>query len=145
MSKKAQASIELLFVVGFAMLLIIPSLALFGRFVQETTYTATASQSHKIASQMMTTATQTYHSGDGAIIIIEVNFPEGVEEMFIDTGENVLIFGINIGGEATEQVYYAEIPIEGSFEEEDYSKGIKKFKFTTVHNSVTIERFKSGG
>jgi uncharacterized protein (UPF0333 family) len=142
--KKGQASIELLFVIGFAMLLIIPSLAMFGRFVQETTYTATSSQVHKIGNQMLTTATQTYHNNDGAIIVLELNFPEGIQAMEIDTTENAIIFTMNVAGETTEQVYYTDVPIEGTFEDEDYTRGTKSFKFTATEDAVTIERWKRG-
>ena len=74
--RKAQAAIEFLFVVGFAMLLLIPSLALFGRFVQESSYTVTTSQVNKIGNYMLSTAKTVYHGTNGTVIVIEVNFPE---------------------------------------------------------------------
>jgi hypothetical protein len=142
--KKGQASIELLFVIGFAMLLIIPSLALFGRFVQETTYTATASQTNKIGNQMLTTALQAFHNGDGTVIVIEVNMPDGIQEMEINTDENAIIFTLNLEGEDSEQVYFSTVPIDGTFEETDYNKGIKKFKFEVNDSTVKITRFTRG-
>ncbi|PIN79778.1 hypothetical protein COV16_02505 [Candidatus Woesearchaeota archaeon CG10_big_fil_rev_8_21_14_0_10_34_8] len=134
--KKAQASIEFLFVIGFAMLLIIPSLALFGRFVQETTYTATASQVNKIGNQMLTTAIETYHGTNGSVIIIELDFPEGITEMKIE--ENALIFATDVSGEESEMVYYSEIPVNGNFEESDWTKGRKKFKFSAIDSGTVV-------
>ncbi len=141
---RAQASIELLFVVGFAMLLIIPSLALFGRFVQETTYTATSSQIQKIGAQFITTAMQVYYSNDGAIIIIEVNMPNGVQGMEIDEAEDTIIFTTNVEGKEAEQVYFSEVPISGTINSEDYTKGIKKFKLTSSDGTVVISRWIRG-
>ena len=144
MPKKAQASIEFLFVIGFAMLLIIPSLALFGRFVQETTYTATTAQTHKIGNQMLTTAKQVYHGTNGSIIVMEFNFPDGLTGMTIQ--EDTLNFSAEVAGKKTEMVYYSDIPIEGTFEEEDWTKGRKKFKFTATEAGtvVTIKRWRKG-
>ncbi|MFA6888891.1 MAG: hypothetical protein WC254_05350 [Candidatus Woesearchaeota archaeon] len=140
--KKAQAAIEFLFVVGFAMLLIIPSLALFGRFVEETAYTATTSQVNKIGNYMVTTAVQAYQGTNGTIIIIEANFPDGVQNMSI-VNENELVFLIDIGGKRTEQVYYSKVPLSGSFNYSDVEKGLKKFRFTAINSGyiVFIERY----
>lgn len=140
--KKAQAAIEFLFVVGFAMLLIIPSLALFGRFVEETAYTATTSQVNKIGNYMLATAVQAYQGTNGTMIVIEVNFPEGVQNVTV-VNENELVFSINIGGAESEQVYYSELPLSADFSSEDVTKGLKKFRFTAINNGemVHIERY----
>jgi len=141
--KKAQAAIEFLFVVGFAMLLIIPSLALFGRFVEETAYTATTSQVNKIGNYMVTTAVQVYQGTNSSMLVIEVNLPDGVQNLTI-VNQNEIVFGINIGGAETEQVYYSEVPLNGTFDASDVVKGMKKFKFTATDSGtvVYIERIR---
>ncbi len=139
-SAKAQASIEFLFVVGFAMLLIIPSLSLFGMFVQETSDTVTQSQINKIGNYMINTATQTYHGTNGTVIVIEVNFPEGVSGLEVMNGnELVFTFADELSGQA---VFYSDILLNGTFTEDDINKGIKKFKFTATESGsiVLIER-----
>lgn len=138
-SLKSQAAIEFLFVVGFAMLLLFPSLALFGRFVQETTYTVTTSQLNKIGYYMLSTAKQAYYSTNGSIIVIEVNFPDGVKGMEI-INEEELVFGIETSGAESELVFFSDVPINGTFNESDYTKGNKKFRFTSVDSTVFIER-----
>lgn len=138
-SKKSQAAIEFLFVVGFAMLLLLPSLALFGRFVQETSYTVTTSQATKIGYYMLSTATQAYHGSNGTVIVIEVNFPDGIKNMMIPT-EDELVFIIETAGGESEMVFYSEVPINGTFNKTDYTKGLKKLKLSTIDSTVQIER-----
>ncbi|MEK6867400.1 MAG: hypothetical protein AABX98_01120 [Nanoarchaeota archaeon] len=141
--QKGQAAIEFLFVVGFAMMLIIPSLALFGMFVQETSDTVTRGQVNKIGNYMMNTATQAYHGTNGTIIVIEVNFPKGVTNLTVPT-ENELVFTFEEGttGVAGEAVFYSDIPLNGTFTDNDVNEGIKKFKFTATESGsvVLIER-----
>ncbi len=141
--QKAQAAIEFLFVVGFAMMLIIPSLALFGMFVQETSDTVTRSQVNKIGNYMLDTATQVYHGTNGTIIVIEVNFPEGVKNLTVPT-QNELVFTFEDGatGVAGEAVFYSGVPLNGTFAADDVNEGIKKFKFTATESGsvVLIER-----
>lgn len=137
--KKAQAAIEFLFVVGFAMMLLIPSLALFGRFVQESSYTVTTSQVNKVGNYMLSTAKTVYHGTNGTVIVIEVNFPEGVTEMEIPETQDQLIFRIDIGGAETEQVYYSDVPINGTFNSSDVIEGVKKIKFEAVNNGALVQ------
>ena len=138
--KKAQAAIEFLFVVGFAMLLLIPSLALFGRFVQESSYTVTTSQANKIGNYMLSTAKTVYHGTNGTVIVIEVNFPEGITEVEIpEETQNQIIFTMDIGGAETEQVYYSDIPINGTFNSADVTEGIKKFRFEAINNGALVQ------
>lgn len=140
---KAQASIEFLFIMGFAMLLLLPSLALFGHFVQETTTTATAAQLHKIANALLATAKQVYYSGNGSSIVLEVNLPEGITEMHISEEEKALIFTVDIAGASSEMVYFSDISINGSFSAEDWTEGRKKFKMISTRDGsvVDIERW----
>ena len=141
--QKGQAAIEFLFVVGFAMMLIIPSLALFGMFVQETSDTVTRGQVNKIGNYMVNTATQAYHGTNGTIIVIEVNFPEGVTNLTVPT-ETELVFTFEDGttGAAGEAVFYSDVPLNGTFTADDVNEGTKKFKFTTTESGsvVLIER-----
>lgn len=139
--KSAQAAVEFLFIIGFAMLLLLPSLALFGRFAEETSYTVTSGQVNKIGFLMIATATQVYQGTNGSSIIIEVNFPNGVNSMSIQNNEEIL-FATDIGGKKSEQTYISEIPLNATFDAADYEKGFKKFKFTTINagTMVQIER-----
>ncbi len=139
-TKKAQAAIEFLFVVGFAMMLLIPSLALFGRFVQETSYTVTTSQVNKIGNYMVSTAKTVYHGTNGTVIVIEVNFPEGVTSLKIPKEtQDQLVFTIDIGGAQTEQVYYTDIPINGTFSSTDVTEGVKKLRFEAINNGALVQ------
>lgn len=135
---KAQAAVEFLFVVGFAMILILPSLALFGRFVEETAYSATSSQINSIGNYMLSIAVQAYQGTNGTVLVIEVNFPDGVQNMTI-VNQNELVFSINIGDAESEQVYYSDVPINGTFSSSDFSKGLKKFKFTATESGTVVQ------
>jgi hypothetical protein len=141
--RNGQAAIEFLFVVGFAMMLIIPSLALFGMFVQETSDTVTRSQVNRIGNYMIDTATQAYHGTNGTIIVIELNFPQGVKNVTVPT-EHELVFTFEDGttGVAGEAVFYSDVPLNGTFGDDDFSEGLKKFRFNTTESGsvVVIER-----
>lgn len=138
--KQAQAAIEFLFVVGFAMMLLIPSLALFGRFVQESSYTVTTSQVNKIGNYMLSTAKTVYHGTNGTVVVIEVNFPEGVTVMEIpEETHDQIIFTMNVGGTETQQVYYSDIPINGTFNSTDITEGVKKLKFEAINNGALVQ------
>lgn len=134
--KKGQAALEFLFVIGFAMLLLLPSLGLFALFVQESSSTVTANQVANIANRFLTTTTQIAASGKGATLVIEVVFPEGVESLVIQNNE--LIFSTDIGGVATTHAFFSSIPIEGTFTASDVSSGNKKFSFTLEENGVVL-------
>lgn len=137
---KAQAAVEFLFVMGFAMMLLIPSLALFGRFVQESSYTVTTSQVNKIGNYMLATAKTVYHGTNGTVVVIEVNFPEGITEVEIpEETHDQIIFTMNVGGAETQQVYYSDIPINGTFNSMDITEGVKRLKFEAVQNSALVQ------
>ena len=136
--KTAQAAVEFLFIIGFAMLLLLPSLALFGRFVEETSYTVTSGQVNKIGSLMLATATQVYQGTNGSSIIIELNFPDGVTNMTILNSQE-LVFTTDIGGHASEQTYYSQVPLNATFNATDYEKGFKKFRFTAVDSGAQVQ------
>ena len=133
--KKAQAALEFLFVIGFAMLLLLPSLGLFALFVQESSSTVTANQVETIGNTFLNTATQVAASGEGATLVVEVVFPDGVKSMGIQSN-NELIFSTSIGGVETTQVYYSSIPLQGAFTANDISKGNKKFSFQLDENGI---------
>ncbi len=144
--KKAQAAIEFLFVVGFAMMLLIPSLALFGRFVQESSYTVTTSQANKIGNYMLSTAKTVYHGTNGTVVVIEVNFPEGITNVEIpEETHDQIIFTMDIGGAQTQQVYYSDIPINGTFNSTDITEGVKKLKFEAINNGALVQIERSVG
>lgn len=136
--KSAQAAVEFLFIIGFAMLLLLPSLALFGKFAEETSYTVTSGQINKMGSLMIATATQVYQATNGSSIIIQVNFPDGVTNMSI-MNQNELVFATDIGGHASEQTYHSAIPLNGTFNASDYEKGFKKFQFTAVNGGTIVQ------
>ncbi len=144
--KQAQAAIEFLFVVGFAMMLLIPSLALFGRFVQESSYTVTTSQANKIGNYMLSTAKTVYHGTNGTVIVIEVNFPEGITSVEIpEETHDQIIFTMDVGGAQTQQVYYSDIPINGAFNSTDITEGVKKIKFEAINNGALVQIERSVG
>lgn len=140
-AKKAQAAIEFLFIIGFAMLLLLPSLALFGQFVQETSYTVTTGQVNKIAHLMLATATQVYQGTNGSTIVIDVNFPDGIANMSIINQEE-LLFVTDVGGHISDWTYYSDIPLNGTFNATDYDQGLRTFRFTSIDagSRVKIER-----
>ncbi len=133
--KKAQAALEFLFVIGFAMLLLLPSLGLFALFVQESSSTVTANQVETLGNTFLNTATQVAASGEGATLVLEDVFPDRVISLEIQNN-NELAFSTSIGGVETTQVYYSSFSINGIFTADDVSKGNKKFSFQLDENGI---------
>ncbi len=89
---------------------------------------------------MLSTAKTVYHGTNGTVIVIEVNFPEGITNVEIPEETNdQIIFTIDIGGAETEQVYYSDIPINGTFNSADVTEGIKKFRFEAINNGALVQ------
>ena len=81
---KAQASMEYLMIVGFAMLLTAPLLLIYSQQTTSLNDHLEDSQANKVADKIIDTVNSVYYSGEGAKRTIKISFPENVLSVIIN-------------------------------------------------------------
>ena len=147
---KAQSAIEYLMIIAIALGIIVPTTYLFFRYTSESNVEVVYSQINQIGRQIMDTAETVYFSGKGSKIILEVNMPKGINDIYV-LADRELVFKIFSEIGDNELVFFppANIPItEGTGDLTDIaSSGLKKIKIEAVDGvggtEVSISKFVS--
>lgn len=134
---KAQSALEFLMIVGLSLVLIIPALLLFFHFTQDATYAAITSRVDNIGNAMVETAQRVYFYGDEAREVLTIDFPQKVLSWEIQNNHE-MVFTLEVPGGITQSVFYSEVPISGTFIEDDVTQGIKQILFVNNQSMVEI-------
>lgn len=129
--KKGQFSVEYLLMMGFTMLLLLPTIILFVTESQNIRYDISASQATQIARKIADKAEEMYYQGEPSKTTLKVYIPTGVFEIRCanntiavslltpdNAEQEILQFtAINITGNfsTSSGIYYIEIKSEGDF------------------------------
>ncbi|MFP4118501.1 MAG: hypothetical protein ACLFTH_00420 [Candidatus Woesearchaeota archaeon] len=81
--KKGQSSIEYLFIVAIALLLIVPGTALFYQYSRNSQESLQHSQIFKIGSELVETGEMIYSVGENSWQTVEISFPDAVKSMTV--------------------------------------------------------------
>jgi len=107
---KAQSALEYLMIIALALGIIVPTTYLFFRYSSQSTAEIVDSQINQIGRIILDTAEIVYFSGEGSKIILELNLPKGVDDVYIlDNRELVFEMTTEIG--ETEAVFFSSVDI----------------------------------
>lgn len=138
--RKAQVSIEYLFILSLALAIIIPGSALFYNYSKDSNERIVSSQINRIGNNIITNAEQMYTIGKDSWITLEVSFPEStIDAYIVDNSELVITYKTSRG--ITESVFFTDIPIEGTYSgnvSSEFHDGNMKIKIESEGDSVLI-------
>lgn len=110
---KAQSALEYLMIIAITLGLIVPTAYLFFRYSSESNVQIIDSQITQIGRIIIDTAESVYFSGESSKIILEINMPENVDDVYILANRELvfeIISEISDTGE-TESVFFSSINI----------------------------------
>ncbi len=144
---RAQITMEYLMLIGLAMMLIVPSVYLYSERQKSYQYEIVAAQVSQIGNSIINNVNSIQTLGKGSKTVIEFNMPDGVNNISVMAGRE-LVFSVRTGtgGGDTSLVYVCQFcrasgpSINGTFRIEDALPGKKTFRLRACENSVVIER-----
>lgn len=111
---KSQMALEYLFIIAFAMALVLVTATVFFLQSKESTEEQQQATIDIMANDILSTASRVYYSGDLSKKTVRYTIPAMVNNMYV-TGDNALVFNVTTEGASYELTYYADVPIEGVF------------------------------
>ena len=143
MPKRAQSALEYLMVIALAMGIIVPITYMFFQYSSESNVQIIDVQVTQIGRNIIDTAESVYYSGEGSKIVLEINMPENVEDVYIIADRELVFKVITELGE-TEIVFFSDIDITIA-EDGDLTDiagvGRKKVEIQSDGNQVLIGKF----
>ncbi len=136
--KRAQASFETLAVFALLFVVLIPILFVFYSYSVGTAERMRVTQLTVIGSDIMAAAETVYYLGEPTRLTLVESFPSGITGMTVSTGGELseLVFELNSGGDAA---FFAEVPVQGDFEEWHWTQGEKLILLQAESDYVTIQ------
>lgn len=130
-SCKAQFSMEYLMMMGFALLLLIPTIFLFATESENIKSDIAMSHATQVARKIADKAEEVYYQGEPSRTTIKVNIPQGIENITFDNKEIIIYLRnpdnvilaiiesspVNITGNVSskEGVHFIQIKSEGDY------------------------------
>jgi hypothetical protein len=140
---KAQSALEYLMVIALVLGIIVPVTYLFFNYTSGSNIEIVDAQVNRIGRNIIDTAESVYYSGKSSKIVVELNMPENVEDVYI-IAERELVFKVITELGETETVFFSDIDITIA-EEGDLSSlagsGLKKVKIESDGTKVLIGKF----
>lgn len=107
---KAQSSVEYLMILAVTLVIIIPVSYLFISFTSQSNDLIAYAQITEIGRSIVDNAESIYYSGEHSRLLIDVNIPEKIEEIYILSNKE-LIFNYTSEMGSTELIYFSDINI----------------------------------
>ena len=133
---KAQSALEYLMIIALTLGIIVPTAYLFFRYSSESNVQIVDAQIIQIGRSIIDTAQSVYFSGEGSKIVLEVNMPKNVDDVYI-LASRELVFKIisEISGTGeTESVFFSSVNIpltEGTGDLTDIAgSGLKRIRIS---------------
>jgi hypothetical protein len=141
--RRAQYSVETLFVVGISAALLIPMMFLFYSFLLSSSDNILKNQVEQTASAFVQDANLVYNYGPGAMLVLDISLPDRIVNMSIDN-KDTLAIRMQTGDGVSDYSYPFGINVTGTFAPGDYIRGKKSFRFTYQEQGdlVSIERIR---
>ena len=143
MIAKAQSAVEYLMIIALTLGIIVPTSYLFFRYSSESNVQIVDVQVTQIGRNIIDTAESVYYSGEGSKIVLEINMPENVEDVYIIADRELVFKVITELGE-TEIVFFSDIDIiiaEDGDLTDIAGVGRKKVEIQSDGNQVLIGKF----
>lgn len=90
MSRKSQAAIEYIVVIGIALALLLPAVYMFMRTTQRTSETTSSYQLARIANELVENAKAVYAMGSPSWITMEITLPDSFKNATVINGEELV-------------------------------------------------------
>jgi uncharacterized protein (UPF0333 family) len=113
-NKKAQFSLEYMFIVAFAMGAVLITATVFFMQSRESGEEQQLANIEIIANDVLSTAKSVYYAGGISKKTVRHTMPTIVNNISV-SDDNALVFSITSEGITSELVYYSDVPIEGVF------------------------------
>ena len=140
---KAQSALEYLMIIALAMGIVVPITYMFFQYSSESNVQIIDVQVTQIGRNIIDTAESVYYSGEGSKIVLEINMPENVEDVYIIADRELVFKVITELGE-TEIVFFSDIDIiiaEDGDLTDIAGVGRKKVEIQSDGNQVLIGKF----
>ncbi|MEK6867831.1 MAG: hypothetical protein AABX98_03335 [Nanoarchaeota archaeon] len=113
-NKKAQFSLEYMFIVAFAMSAVLITATVFFMQSRESGEQQQLTNIEIIANDILSTAKSVYYAGGISKKTVRYTMPTIVNNISV-SDDNALVFSITSEGITSDLVYYSDVPIEGVF------------------------------
>ena len=114
MTKKSQMSVEYLFVIAFAMGIVLVTAYAFFVQTRETSTDQQLGTIEVIARDVLSNAKNVYYAGPLSKKTVRYTMPTIVNNVSV-SGDNALVFSVTTEGASYELTYYSDVPIAGNF------------------------------
>mgnify|MGYP001250252327 CR=1 FL=1 len=141
MIAKAQSAVEYLMIIALTLGIIVPTSYLFFRYSSESNVQIVDVQISQIGRNIMDTAETVYFSGESSKIVLEINMPENVVDVYI-LANRELVFEVSTEIGETDVVFFSDVPIAEDGDLSDIAGfGSKKVKIQSDGNQALIGKF----
>ena len=144
MMPKAQTSLEYLMIIALTLGIMVPTTYLFFRYGSESNVKVIDSQINQIGRAIIDTAETVYFSGESSKVILQLNMPENVRDIYI-IYERELVFNLTTTIGESEAVFFSSVNITSSdclneicSLREIAGVGTKKIKIESVNNGKEV-------
>ncbi|MBU0471983.1 MAG: class III signal peptide-containing protein [Nanoarchaeota archaeon] len=138
--KKAQISVEYLFIIGLALAILVPGSIMFYNYSQESNNKLVAGQINRIGKNIINQAEQMNAIGKNSWTTIEANLPETTRNIYAKDYELVITYQTDNG--LSESVFFSDINIKGEYTDGEISpafhSGTMKIKIEAKEGYVSI-------
>ena len=130
---RAQVSLEFSIILGFATLMIIPTIIVFYTQIKETSDRFVIQQAGRVARQIADEAEKVYYNGVPSKSLLKVYIPRSVQSISITNNEVVL--SLKISNSTSEIAAPCRVNISGSIKS---GEGFRYIKFEASESGVNI-------
>lgn len=144
---KAQSAVEYLMIVAITLMIIVPTTYLFYTYSRESTEQIVYPQIDDIGSNIINSAESVYYSGEYSKIVIDINMPERINDVYILYNREI-VFDVESEAGSSEIVFFSDVNVtsDSCIAEkcnlDIASSGIKKIKLESINQGkqVIIEK-----
>lgn len=140
--KRGQISVEHLFILSLAILILIPGTVLFYQFSKTSNDQLIANQVKRIGDEIIKNSEIVYYLGDGSRLILDLNFPKTIKYLNISNDEIVMKFTSYSGNQ--QAVFFPEVSMEGNYSGSifrNFHTGTVRMVIENINGAVYIREF----
>ncbi|MFH1590109.1 MAG: hypothetical protein ABIB43_06085 [archaeon] len=140
-NRKAQISVEYLFILGLALAIIVPGSMMFYSYSQESNDRLVAGQINQIGKNIINQAKEVETIGKNSWTTLEVTFPNAVISAYV-VGDYELIIPYETKSGITEAVFFSDAKIQGVYNNnisQDFHTGFMKIRIESTGEYVLLQ------
>lgn len=109
---KAQVSVEYMFIIGFATVMIVPLLLIYYTYTSESSDSVATSQAMQIARKIVDASESVYYLGKPSQTTLKLNFPDNIKSAKLENYE--VVFNITTKSSTAEILQVSSVNISGN-------------------------------